>query len=65
MAYLPERCLIDNPVSIAPGFVIEKNVYVLPGVPKIFQIMANEIIKSLDEGKDIIRRRYQQNYLKE
>lgn len=51
MAYLPEKCrLIDNPVSIAPGFVIE-NVYVLPGVPKIFQIMANEIIKSLDEGK--------------
>ena len=54
MAYLPERCrLIDNPVSIAPGFVIE-NVYVLPGVPKIFQIMANEIIKSLDEGKKIL-----------
>ena len=51
MAYLPEKCrLIDNPVSIAPGFVI-KNVYVLPGVPKIFQIMAKEIIKSLDEGK--------------
>lgn len=30
--------LIDNPVSSAPGFII-KNVYVLPGVPKILQAM--------------------------
>ena len=50
MAYLPEKCLlIDNPVSVAPGFIV-KNVYVLPGVPKILQIMSQQIIKSLDEG---------------
>ena len=30
--------LIDNPVSSAPGFIL-KNVYVLPGVPKILQAM--------------------------
>ena len=50
MAYMPESAkLIDNPVSIAPGFYIE-NVYVLPGVPKIMQVMFKDIIKSLDEG---------------
>ncbi|MDF1585777.1 competence/damage-inducible protein A [Marinimicrococcus flavescens] len=30
--------LIDNPVSVAPGFRVE-NVYVLPGVPRIMQAM--------------------------
>jgi molybdenum cofactor synthesis domain-containing protein len=30
--------LIDNPVSSAPGYII-KNIYVLPGVPKILQAM--------------------------
>ena len=30
--------LIDNPVSSAPGFIVE-NIYVLPGVPKILQAM--------------------------
>ena len=30
--------LIDNPVSSAPGYIV-KNVYVLPGVPKILQAM--------------------------
>ena len=50
MAYFPENVkLIDNPVSIAPGFFIE-NLYVLPGVPKIMETMFEEIVKSLDEG---------------
>ena len=30
--------LIDNPVSSAPGYIV-KNIYVLPGVPKILQAM--------------------------
>ena len=35
MAYMPENAiLIDNPVSVAPGFSIE-NIFVFPGVPKI------------------------------
>jgi molybdenum cofactor synthesis domain-containing protein len=39
MADTPEGAtLIDNPVSVAPGFSIG-NVHVLPGVPKIMQAM--------------------------
>lgn len=39
MAETPEGAeLIDNPVSVAPGFTIE-NVHVLPGVPSILQAM--------------------------
>ena len=50
MAYLPENAiLIDNPVSVAPGFSIE-NIFVFPGVPKILQVMFKEKIRSLDEG---------------
>ncbi len=50
MAYFPENAkLIDNPISIAPGFFIE-NLYVFPGVPRIMQTMFDEIVKSLDEG---------------
>ena len=43
MAVIPKgSVLIDNPVSSAPGFII-KNVYVLPGVPKILQAMFLEL----------------------
>ena len=39
MADMPEGAtLIANPVSVAPGFIIE-NVYVLAGVPRIMQAM--------------------------
>lgn len=39
MAETPEGAtLIDNPVSVAPGFIVE-NVHVLAGVPKIMQAM--------------------------
>ena len=39
MADTPEGAeLIDNPVSVAPGFTVE-NVHVLPGVPSILQAM--------------------------
>ena len=50
MAYMPENStLIDNPVSVAPGFSIQ-NIFVFPGVPKIMQVMFKEKIKSFDEG---------------
>ena len=50
MAYMPENStLIDNPVSVAPGFSIE-NIFVFPGVPKIMQVMFKEKVKSFDEG---------------
>ena len=43
MAYIPENAsLIDNPVSIAPGFAI-KNIFVFPGVPEILKIMFKDI----------------------
>ena len=39
MADIPEDAdLIDNPLSAAPGFVLQ-NVHVLPGVPSILQAM--------------------------
>ena len=50
MAYMPENStLIDNPVSVAPGFLIQ-NIFVFPGVPKIMQVMFKEKVKSIDEG---------------
>ena len=51
MAYIPSKAsLIDNPVSIAPGFIIE-NVYVFPGVPKILEVMLKGILKNLETNK--------------
>ena len=42
--------LILNPMTAAPGFKI-RNVYVLPGVPEIMQVMFLELIKKLKKGK--------------
>ncbi len=51
MAYVPSRAkLIDNPVSIAPGFFIE-NVFVFPGVPKILEVMFKDILKKFKKNK--------------
>ena len=50
MAFIPKTAkLIDNPVSIAPGFYIG-NVFVFPGVPKIFQIMIDQFFDKIDKG---------------
>ena len=50
MAIVPKGALlIDNPVSVAPGFNI-KNVYVFAGVPKIMQSMFNSISVKLTGG---------------
>ena len=50
MAYIPETAtLIDNPLSAAPGFVLQ-NVYVLPGVPVILQAMFEGLRNSLPGG---------------
>ena len=50
MADMPDGVtLIENPVSIAPGFRIE-NVFVLAGVPKIMQAMLENIIPTLEGG---------------
>ena len=50
MARMPEGSkLIDNPVSTAPGFRID-NVFVLAGVPSIFQAMLDNVLRELPTG---------------
>ena len=54
MARIPAGAtLIENPISKAPGFRIG-NVFVLAGVPRIFQAMADSILTNLDSGDPII-----------
>ena len=56
MADTPEGAeLIDNPVSVAPGFIIG-NVHVLPGVPSILQAMFAGL-KSRLSGGAVVRSR--------
>ncbi len=53
MARIPEGAsLIENPVSTAPGFVIE-NVYVMAGVPKIMQAMMENVLPTLKGGEKL------------
>ena len=54
MARIPQGAyLIENPISGAPGFQIE-NVYVMAGVPSIFQAMVNFSLKNITGGSPII-----------
>ena len=48
----PGAELIDNPVSVAPGFRLE-NVYVLPGVPKIMAAMFEGLRGKLRGGAPV------------
>ena len=51
MAKMPSGSeLILNPMTAAPGFIV-KNVFVLPGVPKIMELMFLELIKKIKKGK--------------
>lgn len=53
MAFVPKTAkLLDNPVSSAPGFRIA-NVFVMAGVPKIFQAMFEAAKKELEVGKKV------------
>jgi molybdenum cofactor synthesis domain-containing protein len=53
MAYVPSLAkLLDNPVSSAPGFMVE-NVIVMAGVPKIMQSMFEAAKKDLCGGLKI------------
>ena len=50
MARIPEKAeLIENQISGAPGYIIE-NVYVMAGVPKIFQSMLKTVLPNLKKG---------------
>ena len=44
MADLPEGCrLIENDVGVAPGFIAEDRIFVLPGVPREMKAMCEKI----------------------
>ena len=59
MARIPNGALlIDNPISVAPGFQL-KNVFVMAGVPKIFQSMVQSVIPSLVGGKTLLSKSVQ------
>lgn len=54
MARIPEGArLIDNPVSIAPGFSLD-NVHVMAGVPGIFQAMVASVLPTLTGGAPLL-----------
>ncbi len=54
MARIPQGAtLIDNPVSAAPGFIVE-NVYVMAGVPQIFQAMVASVLPTLTGGAPLL-----------
>lgn len=59
MADMPrDVTLIDNPVTAAPGFIIE-NVYVMAGVPMIMQAMLDGVIDQLKGGAPVKTRTLQ------
>lgn len=54
MARIPEgAALIDNPVSVAPGFTIG-NVHVMAGVPAIFEAMVASVLPGLTGGAPLL-----------
>lgn len=54
MARIPDDArLIDNPVSAAPGFQLE-NVYVMAGVPAVFEAMVASVLPTLTGGAPLI-----------
>ena len=56
MARIPDGAsLIDNPVSIAPGFTLG-NVHVMAGVPKIFEAMVAGVLAGITGGKPLVSR---------
>ncbi|MEZ5691088.1 MAG: competence/damage-inducible protein A [Rickettsiales bacterium] len=54
MAHMPEGAtLLHNPVSAAPGFIID-NIYVMAGVPSIMRAMFDSIKGVLKGGKIVL-----------
>ena len=61
MAFVPSQAkLLDNPISSAPGFMID-NVIVMAGVPKIMQAMFFAVSKNLKIGDKIISKEIKTN----
>ncbi|MGI9383668.1 MAG: competence/damage-inducible protein A [Methyloligellaceae bacterium] len=56
MARIPEGAeLVHNPVSMAPGFMLE-NVVVMAGVPRIMQVMLDSVTPRLRKGRKMLSR---------
>jgi len=56
MARMPQGARhIPNPVSTAPGFIIG-NVYVMAGVPQVFQAMVDNVLPTLRSGAKMLSR---------
>jgi molybdenum cofactor synthesis domain-containing protein len=54
MARIPDGAtLIDNPVSVAPGFTLG-NVHVMAGVPSVFQAMVASVLPTLTGGAPLM-----------
>jgi len=54
MARIPDGAvLIENPVSIAPGFAMD-NVYVMAGVPAVFETMVASVLPTLTGGAPLL-----------
>lgn len=54
MARIPEGAvLIDNPVSVAPGFTLG-NVHVMAGVPRVFEAMVASVLPGLTGGAPLV-----------
>lgn len=54
MARIPDgAALIDNPVSVAPGFTLG-NVHVMAGVPSVFQAMVASVLPTLTGGAPVM-----------
>lgn len=54
MARIPDSAaLIENPVSVAPGFTIG-NVHVMAGVPSVFQAMVATVLPTLSGGPPLL-----------
>ena len=54
MARIPEGAvLIENPVSVAPGFSIG-NVHVMAGVPSVFEAMVAGVLATLQGGDPLL-----------
>jgi molybdenum cofactor synthesis domain-containing protein len=56
MARIPDGAdLVDNSVSITPGFMLE-NVIVMAGVPRIMQVMLDAVAPRLRKGRKMLSR---------
>ncbi|MBY6049898.1 competence/damage-inducible protein A [Vannielia litorea] len=54
MARVPEGAtMIENPVSVAPGFTLE-NVHVMAGVPSVFEAMVAGVLPTITGGAPLL-----------